>query len=173
LRRKKGFMDMAVSFDLLKGDEGFLSELCVHKMTRMDLEEVVKIEKASFPSPWPEEAFIYEMENGLSRLFVARGKKGKTPLVGYICFWIVVDECHILNIATHPEFRRKKVASLLLTHTFSQCKKCGVRRVFLEVRRGNIPARSLYMKFGFSIDHIRKDYYKDTREDALVMELFI
>jgi ribosomal-protein-alanine N-acetyltransferase len=164
-------MEIVSSFELLKRKDLFLSNLSISKMTMEDLEEVLDIERASFPSPWPEEAFVQEMKNRFAEIFVARQKTGNRKLVGYICYWIFLDECHILNIATHPEFRRKKVASLLLDHALFRCRKRGVKRAFLEVRSQNIPAKSMYRKFGFVIDHIRKNYYKDTNEDAFVMEL--
>ena len=137
-----------------------------------DLEGILHIERASFPSPWSEEVFFHEMQNRLSTILVAKRRSGKGwELLSYLCFWIMAEECHILNLATHPEFRRQGTASLLLAHTLSHCTDKGIKRVFLEVRNSNVPAQSLYQKHGFQTDYIRKDYYTDTCEDALVMAL--
>lgn len=165
-------MKMEGSFDLyLKGESNFLG-ISVERMSHADLEEVLVIEKRSFPSPWSRELFVREFNNPSSKLFVAKEEiKGVPRLFGYICFWAVVDEVHILNLAVHPSFRRLNTASLLLSHTLNYCRERGVLQIFLEVRSENRPAQTLYRKFGFAVNTIRKGYYNDTREDALVMVL--
>lgn len=163
---------MEGSFDLREKGGQQLPGILVDRMSLDDLEEVLKIEKKSFPSPWSRDLFVRELKNRVSVLFVAKEKlKGMARLHGYICFWVVADEAHILNLAIHPSFRRLKTASFLLNHTLVYCREREVRQVFLEVRRSNRPAQALYRKFGFMIGRVRKGYYNDTGEDALVMAL--
>lgn len=159
-------------FELREKGMQYLPGISVNRMSHSDLEEVMEIEKKSFPSPWSKDQFVWELKNRVSTLFVARERiKDLARLYGYICFWVVADEAHILNLAIHPAFRKLNAASLLLDHTLVYCRERGVRQVFLEVRRSNRPAQALYRKFGFVIDRIRKGYYNDTQEDALVMAL--
>jgi ribosomal-protein-alanine N-acetyltransferase len=163
---------MEGSFDLWDKGKRDLGGLSVSRMSHRDLEEVFEIEKQSFPSPWSRDLFVRELNNQASKLFVAReGLEGMAQLFGYICFWIVGEEAHILNLAVHPCHRRLNTATVLLSCTLAYCRDKGVMCVFLEVRRGNRPAQSLYEKFGFVTDSIRKGYYNDTGEDALVMKL--
>jgi len=165
---------MEGSFDLREKGRNHLPGISIDSMSYGDLQEVIEIENRSFPSPWSRDLFVRELNNRESTLFVARERiKGMARLYGYICFWVVVDEAHILNLAIHPSFRRLNAASFLLSHALVYCKERGVQQVFLEVRRSNWPAQALYGKFGFVIDTIRKGYYNDTREDALVMALDI
>jgi ribosomal-protein-alanine N-acetyltransferase len=163
---------MEGSFDLQEKERQKDAKISVGPMSQCDLEEVLEIEKKSFPSPWSKALFVRELSNRASKLFVAREEvEGMARLFGYVCFWIVADEAHILNLAVHPSYRRLNTASLLLLHTLAYCREQGVVHIFLEVRRSNRPAQSLYKKFGFVINSIRKGYYNDTREDALVMIL--
>ena len=163
---------MGSSFDLCLKGKSYLPRISVETMSHGDLEEILEIEKRSFPSPWSRDLFVRELNNRSSKNFVAREEiKGMSRLAGYICFWTVAAEAHILNLAVHPSFRRLRTASLLLSHTLDYCRERGIRQVFLEVRSNNRPAQILYGKFGFVVNTIRKGYYNDTREDALVMAL--
>jgi ribosomal-protein-alanine N-acetyltransferase len=139
-----------------------------------DLGEVMKIERASFPSPWTREAFINEMNNKHTRIRVIKffDRNFNTEMVvGYIVYWMVYDELHIQNIAIHPLHRRKGLATYLLKETIGYCNQKGGKIISLEVRRSNSAAISLYMKNGFSITGVRRKYYWDNYEDALIMEL--
>lgn len=143
-------------------------------MTFDDLEDVLRIEKLSFPSPWPRSQFEKELKNQFSNKFTARlTHDGEKTVAAYIIFWVVADEAHILNIATHPDFRRCGIAKSLLVFTLEQLKEVGAREVFLEVRRSNAPAQKMYKDFGFREIGIRKGYYGDNKEDAIVMALTI
>lgn len=163
---------MEGSFDLLEKGKQNLAGISVGRMAYSDLEEVLEIEKKAFPSPWSRDLFVRELNNRASTLFVTtEGFEGMARLIGYICFWVVADEAHILNLAVHPSYRRLNTASILLLHTLAHCRDQGVVHIFLEVRKSNQPAQSLYRKFGFMNNSIRKGYYNDTREDALIMTL--
>jgi len=126
----------------------------------------MEIELRSFPTPWSEWAFRRELKSKNAHLLVA--KIGR-EVVGYLDIWIVLDEAHITNIAVAPEHRRKGIGEKLMRHALEMAKSKGVRKVTLEVRQGNIPAQNLYRKFGFKLLGVRKEYYTDTGEDALIM----
>ncbi len=92
-------------------------------------------------------------------------------IVGYCCFWVVFGEVHIMNLAVHPDWRRKGIATRFVEETISISRKQAVQKIHLEVRRSNEPARRLYEKFGFEVIAIRPNYYTQPREDALLMAM--
>ncbi len=142
----------------------------IDDMTHDDLDEVLEIERSSFPSPWSRELFLREFENSFSFNLVARScEEGKGRIVGYIVFWITADEMHILDLAVHKDFRRQGIGSSLVNRALNIGRHRGGRRVFLEVRRSNCKAQRLYRTLGFVTIGERKRYYSDG-EDALVME---
>lgn len=138
-------------------------------MAPEDLDEVLKIEAASFPKPWTRNQFESELRNPISSAFILRLDKESRALVGYTVFWVVHGEAHILNIAIHPEYRGRGLAKCLLRAVLDVMKRRMVYEVFLEVRVSNKTAISLYKRFGFREAFIRKKYYGD--EDAIVMTL--
>jgi len=91
-------------------------------------------------------------------------------ILGYLCSWIVTDECHILNLAVHPRYRRTGLASQLIEFLFRICQRKKIAQYSLEVRISNAAAISLYQKHGFMICGTRKGYYSDTGEDSLIMQ---
>ena len=143
-----------------------------------DVDQVVVIERLSFPLPWPRESFIREIrEIDNSRLLVVteeQDRQGSSEasvdnVMGYACWWEVVDECHITNFAVAPAHRRRGVADVLLGRVLEDAKGRGLLRATLEVRLGNAAAIALYEKWGFTAAAMRPRYYPDNREDALVM----
>lgn len=141
-------------------------------MSCKDLDEVCRIESLSFPTPWPRSLFTEELKNPLSHSYVASIEEDhKRIVVGYIIYWVVLDEAHIINVAVHPEYRRKGIGEGLVSFVIETCKGLGLERIFLEVRRSNVAARRLYRKLGFEVIGVRKGYYSDTKEDAIVMSL--
>lgn len=139
----------------------------VEPMRLEDLDEVLTIEKGSFPTPWSRNMFLEEMENRNSRLTVFKIERA---IVGYVCFWVVLDEAHLLNVAVHPTKRRQGLGRLIMAEIEALCIKEGLKRVILEVARKNVAARSLYRKCGFHSIGFRKNYYGVTKDDALIME---
>lgn len=136
-------------------------------MEEKHIDEVVKISNLSFNSPWSKDSYFQELKNPVAKYFVATTND---KVIGFIGTWIVLDEAHITNIAVHPEFRKLKVGSLLLESLLNKCSNdFGCVLYDLEVRVSNIPAQKLYSKYGFKEVGIRKNYYKDTQEDALLM----
>ena len=140
-------------------------------MSVSDVDQVVAIERLSFPLPWSKESFIREIcEIDNSRLLVVtEDEKATADLMGYACWWEVVDECHITNFAVSPAYRRRGVADFLLENILEDAKARGLLRATLEVRLGNAAAIALYEKWGFTAAAMRPRYYPDNREDALVM----
>ena len=138
-------------------------------MTDGDIDEVLEIEKLSFPSPWSRRLFLNELVNPNSHIILAKDDIG--AILGFACFWIVVDEAHILNIAVRPIFKRQGIAKRLLAHVMEFAKGRGTNYFALEVRDRNQAAIELYKGFGFRIAGLRKGYYADTGEDAVLMEL--
>jgi len=140
----------------------------IEKMTEDDINDVLSIERVSFSHPWTKSLFMDELKNPYSHSYVLKTHKGE--IIGYIIFWIIMDEGHILSIAVHPSYRNMGYGSLLLKFSLDLLQKKAGKVMTLEVRRSNIPAISLYRKFGFRVVGIRKNYYINNREDALVME---
>jgi ribosomal-protein-alanine N-acetyltransferase len=133
-----------------------------------EIDAVLEIENASFTNPWTRDMYLAELRSeGVSLIFLARDK-WRRP-VGFCACWRVVDELHINNLAVLPEHRRHGVASALLLHVMAEGVRLGAKSATLEVRRSNEPARRLYERFGFSVVGIRRDYYTNPVEDALVL----
>jgi ribosomal-protein-alanine N-acetyltransferase len=142
-------------------------------MTLADLDQVMAIEKASFPTPWPIQAFINEIYRKRNSIcWVAETEEEFGPIVaGLIVIWLTHDKGHIGTLSTHPGYRGQGIANYLLAESLLACLKRGVNTVDLEVREGNQIAQNLYLKFGFRITDKRSGYYEDTHEDAYVMTL--
>lgn len=141
----------------------------IRRMTLDDISQVAAIDQVSFSLPWPERSFRFEIaDNPASRAWVAE-LDGR--IVGMIVAWLLVDEAHIATIATHPEFRRKGIASRLLIYALEYMRSEGARTSVLEVRESNAAAQEMYRKFGFEESGRRPRYYKDNGEDAILMTL--
>jgi len=146
-------------------------DLVIGRYTRGDLDEILAIERASFPHPWSPEMFDEELNNRLCHIFVARERAGTGGrVVGYVCFWLFLAEMHLLNIAVDPVSRQRGIGAGLLARALDFARERGVKMVFLEARRGNRSAQSLYRRFGFREMGVRPRYYEDG-EDAIVMLL--
>lgn len=143
-------------------------ELTVSPMKIEDLEAVLDIEALSFPTPWSRNAFLYELlENERAVYYVVHNSMNK--LIAYIGMWIIFDEGHITNLAVHPAYRHQGVAKYLLSNFVKAAREKNVKHLTLEVRRSNAVAQELYQKIGFVHMGVRKKYYLDNNEDALIM----
>lgn len=131
---------------------------------------ILEIERLSFNTPWSKEAFYQELKNLLAFYLVALDKD---KVVGYIGSWIIFDECHITNVAIHPQYRRQGIAKNLIKILKDTVKIRGVTGITLEVRLSNHSAQNLYKSLGFIECGIRKGYYTDNNEDAVIMWLKI
>ncbi|MCX5813084.1 MAG: ribosomal protein S18-alanine N-acetyltransferase [Proteobacteria bacterium] len=144
------------------------NELVISKMQKGDIEKILEIEKRSFITPWTKKMLNETLSSPISISLVIKESK---LLLGYIMLYSVLNEAHILNLATNPDYRRRGYASRLIRHTIEYCEKRDISEFFLEVRDSNIKAKKLYRMFGFEVIGKRKGYYTDTHEDALVMQL--
>ncbi len=143
----------------------------IREATRRDLPGIIEIERLCFDQPWSLDSFVRELSLPFSRLIVASNlADGEEQLAGFLCRWLVVDECHILNVAVHPRMRRKGIAGQLMLNALAEAKADKAEVITLEVRRSNLAARSLYRKLKFEERRLRKNYYAPG-EDAIVMEL--
>ena len=145
-----------------------MSELVIEPMRVADLDEVDAIERHSFKAPWPAQVFLDELAREWARVDVAR--EG-TRVVGFCNYWLVKDEVHLLAIATHPDRRRAGIGRRLMDHLLALARARDSRLVTLEVRRSNRPAIALYEQLGFVGVGVRRAYYAEDSEDALVMTL--
>ena len=133
-----------------------------------DLDTVLEIERASFVNPWTREMYLAELENkGVSYCYVVRNESD--DLVGFCSFWRVLDELHINNLAVMPVHRGAGAGTTLLREVLREGARMGARRATLEVRRSNEAARRLYERLGFSVAGVRRGYYTNPLEDALVL----
>lgn len=142
-------------------------KIAVRKMEMTDVPEVMKIDSLSFPAPWTRE--IYEQEltkNDYAHYFVMT--KGD-EIIGYVGMWLVFDDAQITNIAVHPQYRGKSIGEKLFGFALSFAFQRGAQKLSLEVRPSNYVAKSMYKKFGLQKGGIRKNYYPDNGEDAIVM----
>jgi ribosomal-protein-alanine N-acetyltransferase len=151
-------------------EDRFSSFVRIEEMTVQDMEQIMAIEKVSFPTPWSENMFRKELKVSMSRNFVARIKseKGK-ELIGYMNYWIYAGESHLNNIAVRRDYRRKGIASKLMTEMIRKSLKEGAALGTLEVRRTNGAAIRLYERYGYILKGVRPNYYDDTKEDGLIM----
>jgi ribosomal-protein-alanine N-acetyltransferase len=133
-----------------------------------EIDEVLAIEEASFTNPWTRAMYLSELENRtVSHCLLARDAQGRT--VGFCSYWRVLDELHINNLAVLPECRRSGAASALLARVLEEGSAQGAQRTTLEVRRSNEVARLLYGRFGFLVAGVRRGYYSNPVEDALIL----
>lgn len=135
-------------------------------MERQDINQVLEIENVCFPVPWSRDSFLSEIRNPLAQYLVA---EEDFVLQGYAGVWLIFDEGHITNVAVHPRARGKRIGEMLLTNTIAFVSAHGAVTITLEVRTSNDSAQSLYRRMGFEEVGLRKGYYTDNGEDALIM----
>jgi ribosomal-protein-alanine N-acetyltransferase len=144
-----------------------ITRVTLEPMTVQDIPRVLEIERASFRTPWPTDAYAHELkENRLAAYLVARAED---RIVGYAGMWVILDEAHITTIAVDPAFRGQHIGERLLIGLIEAALERGARWMTLEVRKSNHTAQNLYRKYGFREIGTRKGYYSDNREDAIVM----
>ena len=148
------------------------AHILLRPMYLADLPQVNAIEQTSFPTPWPEKAFFYELtQNQSSLCWVAEWvEAAQIPIVvADIVIWLILDEAHIGTLAVHPDYRGQSIAQRLLARALLEATRSGATHALLEVRVNNQAAIYLYEKFGFEVVGVRPGYYQDTGEDALLM----
>ncbi len=132
-----------------------------------DIQQVLEIERRSFPTPWSERSFMAELlDNDRAYYLVARSE---AVVVGYCGVWYLAGEGHITNLAIHPHYRRHGLGWKLLAAIAALIEEKGGNKLTLEVRMSNKGAQQLYREFGFTTAGVRPGYYQVEKEDALIM----
>jgi len=147
--------------------QGHTGDISIEPMKMSDLKQVLAIENMSFPAPWSRQAFISELTYNRAAIYLVARQDDQ--IIGYAGMWVVVDEAHITNIAVHPAWRRLGVGRRLMDRLveIAQANRC--RAITLEVRKSNLAAQNLYTQYGFTAQGLRRGYYSDNGEDAIIM----
>lgn len=140
----------------------------IRLMETRDLDEILEVEMSCFKTPWTRHMFEDELYNSNAYYFVVNVNE---KIVGYVGFWKIIDEAHITNVAIHEDYRRLGYGRALITAMLNKVKELKIIAVTLEVRVSNLDAISLYESFGFVSSGVRRGYYSDNNEDALIMWL--
>ncbi|WP_243139980.1 ribosomal protein S18-alanine N-acetyltransferase [Romboutsia faecis] len=143
-----------------------VNNLVIEEMKVDDIDGVFEVEKSCFEDYWSKDSFKKELSNNLAKYLVAK-VDGK--IAGYVGIWFVVDEGHITNVAVHEDYRGKKIGDKLINELVQVCKDNKIVSMTLEVRASNKIAQNLYRKYGFKMAGIRKEYYSNNKEDAIIM----
>jgi ribosomal-protein-alanine N-acetyltransferase len=134
-----------------------------------DLDAIMAIEEAAFSSPWPRAAMADEIGKHDWSVVVVAELGGE--IAGFAVYWVVADERHLQNLATAERWRRNGVGDALVGHVVAEGRRGGAQFVVLEVRASNVAAKRLYAAYGFAEIGVRRGYYQDNGEDAIVMVL--
>jgi len=146
-----------------------LTGLEITRMRRRHLRKILSIEGRVYPRPWSGSLFMSELAQRGTRSYIVARSDGE--VVGYAGMMFLIGEAHVTNIAVDPDFHGRKVGSRLLLTLITEAIARGASTISLEVRVSNAGAQAMYAKFGFVVVGMRKGYYIETREDALVMEV--
>lgn len=138
----------------------------IRKMRREDVPQIAALERLCFSDPWSEASISSELENPISLWLVA---EADGVVQGYIGSQSAPPDCDIMNLAVAPDARRQQLGRTLLQSLIDELHRRGTERLFLEVRASNVPARALYASFGFEQVGLRKGYYVNPTEDALIL----
>lgn len=144
-------------------------EIEIRNLKPEDLDQVMDIEPVAFGSHhWSRDSFVKELNNPAGHYYAAVEPQTDN-LYGYSGFWLIGEEAHITTLAVHPDLRRNYVGERLLIHDITRAQEVGASYVTLEVRVSNESAQKLYYKYGFKSLGLRRKYYQDNDEDALVL----
>ena len=140
--------------------------MIILEMNAAHVSQVAALEKICFADPWSEMSIASELQNLWSYWLVAlEGDR----VIGYVGSQSSIDEADIMNVAVHPDYRRQGIAENLINTLIAELKKRGCHALLLEVRASNTPAITLYEKLGFAQVGCRKNYYRNPKEDALIL----
>ena len=140
--------------------------MTITEMNATHVTQVAVLEQICFADPWSEKSVASELDNRWALWLVAMEEN---RVVGYIGSQTSIDETDVMNVAVHPDFRRRGIAESLIIRLVEELKTMGSRALMLEVRASNAPAIALYEKLGFSQVGCRKNYYRNPKEDALIL----
>ena len=144
-----------------------MAQLIIRQAAERDILAIEGREQVCFSDPWSYESLEHDILNNKLSFYIVAEVEG--VVCGYVGIWNIVDEGHITNVAVSPDYRRKHIASNMLDVLIASCQEAGVERVTLEVRAGNDAAKALYAGKGFKEISVRKGYYQDNGEDAIIM----
>lgn len=135
-------------------------------MESKDIEQVVEVSNLSLKETWNKDSFTKEITNPMAKYLVAQADN---KIIGFAGLWVICDEGHITNIAVHPQYRGNGIGSKLVESLINNSNSWYINSLTLEVRATNEIAQNLYKKYGFKEEGIRKNYYSDNKEDAIIM----
>lgn len=138
----------------------------IELMNPSHVKGVFEVSNLSLEESWNIDSIEKELSNKLAKYLVAlHGDK----VIGFVGMWIVFNEGDITNVAVHPDYRKQGVGNLLIDNLITLCKENNINSLTLEVRESNIPAQSLYKKHGFKEEGVRKNFYNNPKENAIIM----
>lgn len=147
-------------------NSGSDNTITIRPMVQTDIPNILEMETLCFSVPWTRNMFLEELENEQARYLVGLCDG---QVAGYAGYWAILDEGHITNVAVHPHMQRRGIAKALLHELMQMAGAEGIHSLTLEVRKGNVAAIALYEHFGFQTAGVRKKYYEDNGEDALIL----
>ena len=140
----------------------------ITRMTQNDVDEVFNIEKLVHPNHhWSKDSFYNELANNLAFYYSAKNSDNK--ILAFLGCWHILEEAHITTLAVHPDYRRMQIAETIMIQAINDCYDKKIKYITLEVRESNQAAISLYEKFSFESIGVRKRYYQDNGENAIIM----
>ena len=143
------------------------TDMIIREAKLDDVHSIAELDKLCFSMPWSEVSFLKEISENNIALYLVAEIAGQ--IEGYAGMWLIIDEGHITNVAVHPNFRRRHIGEAIVSVLLAEAQAEGITRQTLEVRVSNFAAQRLYEKFGFQACGIRKGYYEDNHEDAIIM----
>lgn len=143
-----------------------MSSYRIESMNSSHVKGIFEVSKLSLAESWNIESIEKELSNKLAKYLVALdGNK----VIGFVGMWIVFDEGDITNIAVHPDYRKQGAGNLLMDSLIALCKESNITSLTLEVRESNLPAQNLYKKHKFTEEGVRKNFYDNPKENAIIM----
>lgn len=144
-----------------------MADVIIRQATVADVDDIYEIETECFPDPWSRDALVYEFTENPRAFYIVAELDGN--VVGYAGLWWIADEGHITNVAVKPGYRNRHIGEGIIKVMVEFTSEEGIRHHTLEVRPSNTAAINLYSKFGFEVEGVRKEYYANNKEDALIM----
>lgn len=152
------------------GETDLEQQMIIRKMKPEDIDAVHEIECLSITPPWTKQGFADGLANENACFYVAQTD---VQVVGYCGLYFAADEGEITNVAVHPAWRKQGIADEIISAVLKDAQEKKLTQIFLEVRASNVPAQKLYEKHGFEPQGVRKNFYRNPKEDAIIMACFL